>query len=181
MNGKTGRRGAGLALALGCVAVGHLLSQASLKVDPSWLNVDSAGSKVEFAVVAGLTPLNGGMNFNGADAGGLTLTVPLRWTVVLHFRNNDQMLPHSAMVIAAVVPVPVSGAEPAFEHATTSHPEQGFPPDGREDVRFVANRAGSYLIYCAVPGHGAAGMWIRLEVSGTAHTAVVAVTPRKAP
>ncbi|MGE5142257.1 MAG: sulfocyanin-like copper-binding protein, partial [Acidobacteriota bacterium] len=123
----------------------------------------------------------GGMNFNGASGGGLTLTVPAHWTVILHFRNNDQVLPHSAMVIAAVTPVPVSGAKPAVAHAVTRQAEQGLPPDGHEDVQFVADRAGSYLFYCAVPGHGAAGMWIRLEVSDTARQPELAVTPAKAP
>jgi uncharacterized cupredoxin-like copper-binding protein len=31
----------------------------------------------------------------------------------------------------------------------------------------VANKAGAYMIFCAVPGHGLAGMWIRLKVSPT--------------
>src|SRR5207245_1485224 len=37
-------------------------------------------------------------------------------------------------------------------------------------LRFAAQPAGDYLIACGVPGHGAAGMWIRLRVSGTAKT-----------
>jgi len=167
------------ALALAVFAAAPLASQApTLKVDPAWLKVDS-GSRVEFSLVAGLTTANGGMNFNGASAGGLTLTVPAHWTVILHFRNNDQVLPHSAMVIAAVTPVPVSGATPAFEHAVTHRADQGLPADGHEDVQFVADKAGSYLVYCAVPGHGAAGMWIRLEVSSTATQPQVAATPPK--
>jgi uncharacterized cupredoxin-like copper-binding protein len=101
--------------------------------------------------------------------------------VVLHFRNNDQILPHSAIVIAAVTPVPVSGAKAAFEHSATRQPEQGLGPDAKDDVEFVVDRAGSYLIFCAVPGHGAAGMWIRLEVSATAQEPDLAVTAPKAP
>lgn len=167
------------ALVLALLAAAPLASQApTLKVDPAWLKVDS-GARVEFTLVAGLTPANGGMNFNGANAGGLTLTVPAHWTVILHFRNNDQVLPHSAMVIAAVTPVPVTGATPAFEHATTHRADQGLPTDGHEDIQFVADKPGSYLMFCAVPGHGAAGMWIRLEVSTTVTQPQVAVTPPK--
>lgn len=169
------------AVVLALLAAGPLASQAPpVKVDPGWLKVDS-GPRVEFTLVAGLTTANGGMNFNGASAGGLTLTVPAHWTVVLHFRNNDQVLPHSAMVIGAVTPVPVSGASPAFEHAVTHRADQGLPSDGHEDVQFVADRPGSYLVYCAVPGHGAAGMWIRLEVSSTARQPEVVATPPKSP
>jgi hypothetical protein len=168
-------------LGLACAAAGALASQGALKVDPTWLKADTSGRKVEFTLVAGLTPANGGMNFNGAGSGGLTLTVPAHSTVILHFRNNDQILPHSAMVIAAVTPVPVSGATPAFEHATTHRAEQGSSADAHEDVQFVADRAGSYMIFCAVPGHGAAGMWIRFEVSATARVPELAVTAPKAP
>lgn len=167
------------ALVFAVLAAGPVAAQAP-KIDPTWLKVDS-GPRVEFSLTAGLTPANGGMNFNGASGGGLTLTVPAHWTVILHFRNNDQVLPHSAMVIAAVTPVPVSGAKPAAAHAVTRQAEQGLPPDAHEDVQFVADRAGSYLFYCAVPGHGAAGMWIRLEVSDTARQPELAATPAKAP
>lgn len=169
------------ALVLVLLAAGRLASQTAPKIDPSWLKSDSGARKAEFTLVAGLTSLNGGMNFNGAGAGALTLTVPAHWAVVLHFRNNDQTLPHSAMVIAAVVPVPVSGATVAMPHATTHHAEQGLSSDGHEDVQFTAERPGSYLIYCAVPGHGAAGMWVHFEVSGTAHQAEITTTAPKAP
>jgi len=34
-------------------------------------------------------------------------------------------------------------------------------------MKFVANKVGSYMIWCAVAGHGLAGMWIRFKVSAT--------------
>lgn len=164
-----------------CLATGSLAAQTSLQVDSSWLTMDSAARKAEFSLVAGLTTANGNMNFDGASAGGLTLTVPAKWTVVLHFKNNDAVLQHSVMVIASTNPVPMSGATPAIPHAATHQPEQGLPAGGREDVQFTAERPGSYLVYCGVPGHGAAGMWIHLEVSATAHRPGVTATPPKAP
>lgn len=169
------------ALLLTVLAAGPLFSQSGPKIDPTWLKSDSVIRQAEFTLVAGLTPINGGMNFNGAGPGSLTFTVPAHWTVVLHFRNNDQMLPHSAMVIAAAVPVPVSGASAAILHASTHRADQGLPSDAHEDVWFMAEQPGSYLIYCAVPGHGAAGMWVRFEVSGTARQAEIAMTTPKAP
>lgn len=165
-------------LALTVLAAGPLFSQSPPKIDPTWLKVDSATTKAEFSLVAGLTSTNGGMNFNGVGAGALTLTVPVKWTVVLHFRNGDQVLPHSAMVIAATTPLPVSGAKPAFEHAATHQAEQGLGSDQHADVQFVADRPGSYLLYCAVPGHGVAGMWIHFDVSATAHQPELVATPR---
>jgi len=44
-------------------------------------------------------------------------------------------------------------------------------------MRFAAQPAGEYLIFCGVPGHGAAGMWIRLRVSATATTPALLLTP----
>lgn len=168
-------------LVLTLLAAGPLLAQSPPKIDPTWVKSDTVVRQAEFTLVAGLTPINGGMNFNGAGPGALTFTVPAHWTVVLHFRNNDQVLPHSAMVIAAAVPVPVSGTNEAISHASTHRAEQGLPSDGHEDVWFMAEQPGSYLIYCAVPGHGAAGMWIHFEVSATAHQAAIAETAPKAP
>src|SRR5256886_6547685 len=73
-------------------------------IDPSWLQFDTATQAVSFQLIAGLTGLNGALNFNGFRDGGLTLTVPLGSNVVLHFRNHDGMLPHSAEVIADTHP-----------------------------------------------------------------------------
>ena len=165
-------------LALTFLAVAPMASQSLPKIDPAWLKVDSAASKVEVTLTAGLTGTNGGMNFNGASAGGLTLTVPAKWTVILHFLNNDQVLPHSVMVIPAATPVPVTATTPAIPHAMTRRADQGLSSDSHEDVQFVADRPGSYFLYCAVPGHGAAGMWIHFEVSGTAHQPAFVATPK---
>ena len=164
-------------LALTVLAVSPLSSQ-SLKIDPTWLKADSAASRVEVTLTAGLTGANGGMNFNGASAGGLTLTVPAKWTVIIHFTNNDQVLPHSVMVIPATTPVPVTVAAPAIAHAVTRNPDQGLSSDTHDDVQFVAERPGSYLLYCAVPGHGAAGMWIHFSISGTVRQPELVATPK---
>jgi hypothetical protein len=47
-------------------------------------------------------------------------------------------------------------------------------------MRFAAQPAGKYLIVCGVPGHGAAGMWIRLRVSATAQAPALLLTPSPA-
>src|SRR6266576_785084 len=150
-------------------------------VDPLWLQVDSVTKTVTFQLVAGLTGLNGALNFNGFRDGGLTLTVPLGWTVVMHFRNHDGMLPHSAEVIADAHPLPTGPVAPAFARAFTLRLEQGLISEQTDDLRFIADRGGSYLIFCGVPGHGAAGMWVRLEVSGSVHRPSLAATPAGKP
>ena len=154
---------------------------AAPAVDPSWLQVDTVTKTVTFQLVAGLTGLNGALNFNGFRDGGLTLTVPLGWTVVMHFRNHDGMLPHSAEVIADAHPLPTGPVAPAFARAFTLRLEQGLISEQTDDLRFIADRGGSYLIFCGVPGHGAAGMWVRLEVSGSIHRPSLAATPAGKP
>lgn len=149
------------------------------KVDPAWLRGDAATKTVEFNVVGGLTDLNGGMNFNGFSRGALVLTVPEGWNVVLHFKNQDANLPHSVEVVADAEAIPVGPVPPAFEHAATGRLDQGFPAGQGADIRFVAGKTGSFLIFCAVPGHGAAGMWIRLAVSGSADKASLATVPER--
>ena len=150
-------------------------------VDSSWLQADTVTKTATFQLVAGLTGLNGALNFNGFRDGGLTLTVPLGWTVLMHFRNHDGMLPHSAEIIADTHPLPVGPVAPAFARAFTVRLEQGLVSEQTDDLRFIADRGGSYLIFCGVPGHGAAGMWVRLAVSGSVRKPSVAATPAGKP
>jgi len=150
---------------------------AEAQIDPKWFRADAAAKTVDVTLVAGLTGLNGGMNFNGFSQGKLNLTVPHGWTVALHFKNEDQNLPHSVEIIADTNSLPMGPVPPAFDRATTGRLEQGFSAGQGSDVRFVAGKIGSFLIFCAVPGHGAAGMWIRLTVSATADKPTLAAMP----
>jgi len=139
-------------------------------VEPTWLSFDPAAKTVRFQLIAGLTGLNGALNFNGFRDGQLTLVVPVGWQTEIDFRNHDGVLPHSAEVIAPQAPPPALPGDPAIPRAFTLKLLQGLPSEATDDMRFAAQPAGDYLIACGVPGHGAAGMWIRLRVSGTAKT-----------
>jgi sulfocyanin len=147
------------------------------KVDSTWLTFDTAARTVHFQLIAGLTGLNGALNFNGFRDGELTLVVPVGWKTEIAFRNHDGMLPHSAEVIAPKQPLPTQPVSPAISRAFTLNLEKGLPPQGTDDMRFTATPAGEYLIFCGVPGHGAAGMWIRLRVSATAKMPALLLTP----
>src|SRR6058998_3122613 len=171
-----------LALATGAAAPRALHGQSERTVpiqpiDPSWLQADTVTKTATFELVAGLTGLNGALNFNGFRDGGLTLTVPKDWTVAIRVTNHDGMLPHSAEVIPETKPVPTQPVPPAFDGAFTVPLAQGLSPLGEAGMRFVADRAGSFLIFCGVPGHGAAGMWVRLKVSGTAPAPFLTAAP----
>ena len=74
------------------------------------------------------------------------------------------------LTVDTTKPMPAGPVDPpAFARATTVAARllQGLGSGETDSVRFVANKAGSYMIFCAVPGHGLAGMWIRLKVSAT--------------
>lgn len=156
-----------LAVLLTGAAASAAWSQTPPHINPAWLKADSATQTVQFDLIAGLTGANAGMNFNGFENGQLKLTVPVGWHVVVHFKNQDQNLPHSAAVTRAVTPVPPNAGPPAFAYAATHHLESGMASDSHEDFRFTADQVGAYTFFCAVPGHGAAGMWIRFDVSPT--------------
>lgn len=150
---------------------------AQQPLDPTWLSFDAAARAVRFELIAGLTGLNGALNFNGFRDGELTLVVPVGWAAQIDFRNHDGMLPHSAEVIAPQTPLPTQPATPAITRAFTTRLATGLPPEGTDNMRFTAQPAGEYLIFCGVPGHGAAGMWIRLRVSASATTPALLRTP----
>ncbi len=147
------------------------------RVDPTWLSFDTAAKTVRFQLIAGLTGLNGALNFNGFRDGALTIVVPVGWQTEIDFRNHDGMLPHSAQVIAPQTPLPTQPVGPAIPRAFTFKLVEGLPSEATDIMRFAAQPAGEYLIFCGVPGHGAAGMWIRLRVSATATTPALLLTP----
>ncbi len=147
------------------------------RVDSTWLSFDGAAKTARFKLIAGLTGLNGALNFNGFRDGELTLVIPVGWTAEIAFKNHDGMLPHSAEVIAPQTPLPVQPVSPAIPRAFTLNLAAGLPPEGTDVMRFAAQPAGEYLIFCGVPGHGASGMWIRLRVSATAQTPAMLLTP----
>jgi len=150
------------------------------RMDPTWLSFDPAAKTARFQLIAGLTGLNGALNFNGFRDGGLTLVIPVGWKAEIAFKNHDGMLPHSAEVISPQTPLPAQPVSPAIPRAFTLNLASGLPPEGTDNMRFAAQPPGEYLIFCGVPGHGAAGMWIRLRVSATAQRPALLLTPSTA-
>ncbi len=161
--------------ALGLLSVAATASAQSPAPAPvPQMTVDSAARIVTFDLVAGATTENGSLNFNGHKAGRLTFTAPHGWTVVFQFTNRDKNLPHSAQVISATRP-PMRAAPLAFPGATSTDPEAGVASTHpMEPIRFVAATAGEFMVFCAVPGHGMAGMWVKLVVTEGATPSVSA-------
>src|SRR5690349_13892930 len=134
---------------------------AAQTIDPAWMQVDTAAKRVSIALLAGTPGVNGGLNFNGFTSGGLTFVVPVGWQVIMVFGNTDRSLTHSFEVISPRTPLPIQAVPPTIAGAGSTELLLGLASGApAETVRFSATPAGDYLIYCAVPGHGMAGMWI---------------------
>jgi len=90
--------------------------------------------------LAGLTGLNGALNFNGFRDGGLTLTVPLGWTVVMHFRITTECSPfrrshpgHPSLPTGPVAPLSPRFHAPAGARTGVEQ---------TDDLRFIADKGG---------------------------------------
>ncbi len=122
---------------------------------------------VAVTLIASKTNANGGFNFNGYANGKMTVTVPVRWRVTVHYQNASP-LRHSFNVISYTGKQPDSLVPPVFRGATTKDPVSGIGAGREETLTFVAERAGKYEFLCGVLGHAQAGMWNYLVVSSTA-------------
>src|SRR5256884_9655155 len=128
-------------------------------IDPTWLSFDAAARSARFQLIAGLTGLNGALNFNGFSDGGLTFVVPVGWRTEIDFRNHDGMLPHSAEVIAPQTPLPIQPVDPAIPRAFTLRLAEGLISEATDTMRFTAQPAGDYLSFCGVAGARPSGGW----------------------
>lgn len=129
---------------------------------PDWLGFDAEAKKIDLKITAALTPLNGGWNFNGYVKGDLKITVPLGWRVSTTFVSRDGNVPHSVGVIEAdPSALPPSGeqAKVALRGAYSYPFTQGSSAYKEQTFDFTASKAGTFILYCGVPGHAASGMW----------------------
>jgi len=159
----------GTILMVGGLMAGPLSASAAHKTSaPTW--VSTKGKVVSLTLIAGYDNNASGFNFNGAAKGQMTVTVPLGDKVNVTL-SNKAPLPHSAQVVAFSKNPPTSTVKDAFNGAHSANPTQGISKGKVQKFSFTANKAGNYLIICAVPGHASAGMWDKLVVSKTAKTA----------
>ncbi len=146
--------------------------------DSTWLKWNPTTKTTSFKLIAGIPGhAKSPFNFNGYTDGELTLVVPENTTLVINFVNEDGT-PHSAQVIPDAKPIPnMALNDPAIPRAYTRAVSEGIAQFGTDNMRFKAAPAGSYLIFCGVPGHGLSGMWIRLKVSPDATVPEMQETP----
>jgi sulfocyanin len=136
---------------------------------PDWYKKDDATKTVSLDITAGATDANNHWNYNGGTHGDIAITVPEGYKVALHFKNNDQTMPHSLTITDQAPPYGASlNLTPVFEGAQTSNPTSmtdATAPGKSEDITFTASKAGDYYMVCSIAGHAAMGMYLLFNVS----------------
>jgi sulfocyanin len=150
------------------LATTMLLGRTDTTKVNDYLSYDASAKVVYLTIAAGHEGANGGMSFNGGFDGKQTITIPKGWRVEGTFTNEDGNVPHSALVIAEVNPVPLSAATPVFTGAQTKDPEGGIEAGGKETMSFTADTEGNFWLFCGVTSHGQNGMYLKLVVSSSA-------------
>ena len=127
--------------------------------------IGSAAVQAAFSIVAGQTPANAGLNFNGTVKGKLVITVPVGAQVQLTLVNKGD-LPHSLQIIPFTAQPPATALpHPAFPGAETPNPQEGVMKGKTAVATFTASKPGKYLLICGFPGHALLGMYGIFEVA----------------
>ena len=144
---------------------------------PSSLLVsNTASSTADIYLIAGYNRNNLWDNFNGYANGGLDVSVPVGYRVVLHV-TNDGGVPYDVGVYTQDQQLAFPGAGHSLNDYRTN-PSAGIMPGSSTTYTFVANRVGDYRIADLLyqfpehhPSHLPLGMWGKLHVTptGTPH------------
>src|SRR5581483_5816086 len=154
------------ALGLSLVAGASGVSAAHSNKTPTWIT--TKGKTVNLTVTAAYNNADSGFSFNGYSKGKLTITVPQGDKVNVTF-SNDGAIPHSMEIVAFTkTPATISSPKAALKGAVSPNAMNGVAKGTTQKFSFTANKAGKYLLICAVPGHAAAGMWDNFVVSSSA-------------
>ncbi len=141
---------------------------------PSWYRMN--GDQVELDIVAGQTDRGNYWNYNGAQFGEMTITVPVGSNVTINFSNNDPNMAHSVGISADFDTAPAMvDPVPVFAGAISPNPTsmtEGTLPGQSATISFVASEAGEYTMVCYVAGHAVSGMWVKFVVSADGEAGV---------
>ncbi|MBX6353511.1 MAG: hypothetical protein IRZ10_09255 [Thermoflavifilum sp.] len=114
-----------------------------------------------------------GMTFNGYNNGQLKITVPVGWTVQVHFVNKDTNMPHSVGFVPWSQRTG-SSFTAAFPGSLMNNFQSGIQAtDPAVEFSFKATTAGQYAMVCGIPGHAANGMWDEFDVSSSAKSPTI--------
>jgi sulfocyanin len=137
----------------------------NVKASLTW---DAASKTMTLPIVSGLNRNYGGWNFDGQGRGSMTIVVPVGTKVTMPFYNED-IVPHSMGIVqGSATSVPSAPSQAAFSQAQSTNFQQGIATNQGDNVVFTADKPGTYLLVCGVPGHAVSGMWVVFQVSASA-------------
>jgi sulfocyanin len=167
-------------LAAALLLIATSATAAEEQLVPTWMTVDTDAHRVTMDVVAGFNPNNSNWNFNGYYDGDMTVVVPEGWQVEITLIHRRDEVPHSLVVMADPgadnLPLQAGHEQAAFPRAYSRSPEQGISAGHQDTIAFKTNKAGDFLWFCGVLGHGQSGMWTRFTVTGDAETPYITIT-----
>lgn len=141
---------------------------------PDWYTME--GNSVTLDIVAGSTPKGNYWNYNGAQFGEMTITVPVGAEVTINFQNDDPNMAHSVGIEEDFDTAPaVVEVSPEFSGAVSSNPTsmtEATLPGQSETITFTADQAGEYTMVCYIAGHAVSGMWVQFNVSADGEAGV---------
>lgn len=135
---------------------------AGAQVLPAWIAADPVARTVRLELET--TPGVPSAAINGRREGGMTIVVPLGWTVAWRWRSTDTTAAHSLVLMVQREKLPERGGRPAFPNAMTRMATAGLPAGRTDETTFVAEEAGWYWLLCGVPTHALNGEWIELRI-----------------
>lgn len=138
-----------------------------------WLKWDATSHTATLSLIAGYDTTQSGFNFNGYGNGKMMISVPVGAQVKVTFSNKGS-LPHSAVITPESNRSSTSGYQDAFQGSGSPNPTSGVAAGPTQSFSFVANKAGTYALVCAVPGHEAAGMWDVFTVTSGGQPSITA-------
>ena len=141
---------------------------------PDWYQQN--GNAVTLDIVAGATDKGNHWNYNGAQFGEMTITVPVGAEVTINFSNADPNMAHSLGISPGFATAPAMvDPTPVFAGAITQNPTSltdATLPGESETVTFTASEAGEYSMVCYIAGHAVSGMWVHFNVSADGEAGV---------
>jgi alcohol dehydrogenase (cytochrome c) len=133
-----------------------------------WIAFDATKKTVDLLMIGNYDATLSGMNFNGYGNGDMKVTVPKDWKVNVRVKNSSPQLPHSVMITPESAKGTSANFKEAFPGAFSPDPLAGFTGNISQDFSFTPDKAGTFLIWCAIPGHGSMGMYDMLIVDDKA-------------
>jgi sulfocyanin len=164
------RRYAAAAIVAALGLAGAPGTHASAAKNTQFVRYNAATHTATIHLIAAYDATAAGFNFDGGAHGAVTIIVPLNTKVVATFVNNATTA-HSALIVNNSKTFSAKTPAPAFKGAASADYLNGAEKgDPATTFRFTANKAGTYLLICGVPGHDSAGMWDTFVISPTAKT-----------